>query len=86
MVLQIRQNEELFPIAYDSNVDSSYQDFRRLALPVRSLPGDRLVAECIYDSSSRKAITLGKCFLLNLKKGKKVKRKTIMNIIVQTKQ
>lgn len=24
------------------------------------MPGDRLVAECIYDSSSRKAITLGK--------------------------
>jgi len=25
------------------------------------MPGDRLIAECIYDSSSRKAITLGKC-------------------------
>lgn len=58
---QIRQSEELFPIAHDSNVDSSYQDFRRLSHPVRSLPGDRLIAECIYDSSSRKAITLGKC-------------------------
>uniref|UniRef100_A0A1B0FFJ9 DOMON domain-containing protein n=1 Tax=Glossina morsitans morsitans TaxID=37546 RepID=A0A1B0FFJ9_GLOMM len=56
---QIRQTEELFPIAYDNNVDANYQDFRRLAHPVRSLPGDRLVAECIYDSSSRKAITLG---------------------------
>ncbi|XP_065360032.1 MOXD1 homolog 2-like [Calliphora vicina] len=56
---QIRQSEELFPIAHDSNVDSSYQEFRRLSHPVHSLPGDRLVAECIYDSSSRKAITLG---------------------------
>ncbi|KAM7356534.1 MOXD1 homolog 2-like isoform 1-T2 [Cochliomyia hominivorax] len=56
---QIRQSEELYPIAHDSNVDSSYQDFRRLNQPVRSLPGDRLIAECIYNSSSRKAITLG---------------------------
>lgn len=62
-ILQIRQSEELFPIAHDNNVDSSYQDFRRLSHPVRSLPGDRLVAECIYDSSSRKAITLGKCLV-----------------------
>ncbi|TMW43530.1 hypothetical protein DOY81_011390, partial [Sarcophaga bullata] len=23
------------------------------------MPGDRLIAECVYDSSSRKAITLG---------------------------
>uniref|UniRef100_A0A1I8P9N5 DOMON domain-containing protein n=1 Tax=Stomoxys calcitrans TaxID=35570 RepID=A0A1I8P9N5_STOCA len=56
---QIRQNEELVPIAHDSNIDPNYQDFRRLSHPVRSMPGDRLVAECIYDSSSRKAITLG---------------------------
>ncbi|XP_075163902.1 DBH like monooxygenase olf413 [Haematobia irritans] len=56
---QIRQNEELSPIAHDSNIDVNYQDFRRLSTPVQAMPGDRLVAECIYDSSSRKAITLG---------------------------
>ncbi|XP_058985307.1 MOXD1 homolog 2-like [Musca domestica] len=56
---QIRQNEELPPIAHDSNIDVAYQDFRRLSTPVHAMPGDRLVAECIYDSSSRKAITLG---------------------------
>uniref|UniRef100_A0A1A9ZTT9 DOMON domain-containing protein n=3 Tax=Glossina TaxID=44049 RepID=A0A1A9ZTT9_GLOPL len=56
---QIRQTEELPPIVHDSNIDVAYQDFRRLTAPVRALPGDRLIAECIYDSSSRKAITLG---------------------------
>ncbi|XP_037931611.1 MOXD1 homolog 2-like [Teleopsis dalmanni] len=56
---QIRQTEEFIPIAHDSNIDIAYEDFRRLPVPVRSLPGDRLIAECIYDSSSRKAITLG---------------------------
>ncbi|XP_065360587.1 MOXD1 homolog 2 [Calliphora vicina] len=56
---QIRQTEELPPIAHDSNIDVAYQDFRRLLTHAHALPGDRLVAECIYDSSSRKAITLG---------------------------
>ncbi|EDW95510.2 uncharacterized protein Dyak_GE22605 [Drosophila yakuba] len=56
---QIRQTEELPPIAHDSNIDVAYQDFRRLPQSVHSMPGDRLIAECIYDSSSRKAITLG---------------------------
>lgn len=61
LTLQIRQTEELPPIAHDSNIDVAYQDFRRLPQSVHSMPGDRLIAECIYDSSSRKAITLGKC-------------------------
>ncbi|CAD7003231.1 unnamed protein product [Ceratitis capitata] len=56
---QIRQTEELPPIAMDTNIDPAYQDFRHLPSPVRSMPGDRLIAECIYDSSTRKAITLG---------------------------
>ncbi|XP_037935684.1 MOXD1 homolog 2-like [Teleopsis dalmanni] len=56
---QIRKSEELPFIAHDSNIDANYQDFRRLEHSVRSLPGDRLVAECIYDSTSRQAITLG---------------------------
>ncbi|XP_067643545.1 MOXD1 homolog 2 isoform X3 [Eurosta solidaginis] len=56
---QIRHTEELPPIAMDANIDSAYQDFRLLPTPVQAMPGDRLIAECIYDSSSRKAITLG---------------------------
>ncbi|XP_021710974.1 MOXD1 homolog 2 [Aedes aegypti] len=56
---QIRGNEELQPIVHDTNVDPSYQDYRWLPTPVKALPGDSLIAECIYDSSSRKSITLG---------------------------
>ncbi|XP_055923857.1 MOXD1 homolog 2 [Eupeodes corollae] len=56
---QIRKTEELKPIVQDNNIDPDYQDFRRLTNSVRSLPGDRLIVECIYDSSTRKAITLG---------------------------
>uniref|UniRef100_A0A182FBG8 Uncharacterized protein n=1 Tax=Anopheles albimanus TaxID=7167 RepID=A0A182FBG8_ANOAL len=57
---QIRGREELLPIAHDRNTDWNYQEYRRLtAAPVRVLPGDRLIAECIYDSSARAAITLG---------------------------
>uniref|UniRef100_A0A182MXM8 DOMON domain-containing protein n=1 Tax=Anopheles dirus TaxID=7168 RepID=A0A182MXM8_9DIPT len=56
---QMRGNAELQPIMRDSNIDPSYQDYRRLTVPTRVLPGDSLVAECIYDSSSRKSITLG---------------------------
>ena len=56
----MRGNAELPPIMRDTNIDPSYQDYRRLTVPTRVLPGDSLVAECIYDSSSRKSITLGK--------------------------
>lgn len=56
---QIRYREELLPIAHDRNMDYNYQEYRRLDSPVRVLPGDRLIAECIYDSSKRSAITLG---------------------------
>ncbi|XP_049295208.1 MOXD1 homolog 2-like [Anopheles funestus] len=56
---QIRHREELLPIAHDRNTDWNYQEYRRLSAPVRVLPGDRLIAECIYDSSARAAITLG---------------------------
>ncbi|XP_049295194.1 MOXD1 homolog 2-like [Anopheles funestus] len=56
---QIRGSMELQPIMRDTNIDPSYQDYRRLTVPARVLPGDSLVAECIYDSSSRKSITLG---------------------------
>ncbi|XP_053955143.1 MOXD1 homolog 2-like [Anastrepha ludens] len=56
---QIRNMRELAPIVSDGNIDQNYQTFRRLPQVTRSLPGDRLIAECVYDSSSRRAITLG---------------------------
>ncbi|XP_058465517.1 MOXD1 homolog 2-like [Malaya genurostris] len=56
---QIRGSEEHEPIVHDTNIDPSYRDYRRLPAPVKVLPGDNLIAECIYDSSSRKSITLG---------------------------
>lgn len=57
----VRMNEEFAPIALDRNVDPNYQEFRRLPNAVRTMPGDRLISECTYDSSSRDQITLGKC-------------------------
>uniref|UniRef100_A0A034W5P7 MOXD1-like protein 2 n=1 Tax=Bactrocera dorsalis TaxID=27457 RepID=A0A034W5P7_BACDO len=56
---QIRETRELAPIIADNNIDPNYQAFRRLTQVTRSLPGDRLIAECVYDTSSRQAITLG---------------------------
>lgn len=58
--VQIRGREELLPVAEDKNTVFNYQDFRHLSAPVKSNPGDRLITECIYDSTSRPAITLGK--------------------------
>ncbi|KAJ6646317.1 MOXD1 like 2 [Pseudolycoriella hygida] len=55
----IRNDEEFPPIAYDKNIDPNYQEYRRLPSAVRTMPGDRLISECTYDSSSRDQITLG---------------------------
>lgn len=54
-----RNEEEFAPIAHDRNVDPNYQEYRRLPGTVRAMPGDRLIAQCIYDSSKRDQITLG---------------------------
>lgn len=66
---QLRGREELPVIAHDSNLDSNFQEFRKMAKSVKVLPGDRLIAECLYDSTNRKKITLGKlaAFILLLK-------------------
>jgi hypothetical protein len=56
---QVRNREELLPIAEDNNFNQNYQEYRRLIHPIKSFPGDRLIAECTYDSSKREAITLG---------------------------
>ncbi|XP_063706695.1 MOXD1 homolog 2 [Culicoides brevitarsis] len=55
----IRGREELLPIASDANTDSRYQEFRLLENPIKSYPGDRLIAECIYDTTRRSTLTLG---------------------------
>nr|XP_022919190.1 MOXD1 homolog 2 [Onthophagus taurus]XP_022919191.1 MOXD1 homolog 2 [Onthophagus taurus] len=55
----VRGGTEQAPIASDDNLDSDYQEYRRLGAPVRILPGDHLIAECTYNSSGRPAITLG---------------------------
>ncbi|XP_030746402.1 MOXD1 homolog 2 [Sitophilus oryzae] len=55
----IRGSTELPPIAADDNVDSDYQEYRKLEVPVRILPSDHLITECTYNSSGRSAITLG---------------------------
>lgn len=55
----IRGNVELVPVAFDDNVDSEYQEYRKLSASVSVLPGDHLIAECTYNSSTRSAITLG---------------------------
>lgn len=55
----VRGSVELPPVASDDNVDSDYQEYRKLEVPVRILPGDHLVTECTYNSSGRSAITLG---------------------------
>lgn len=56
---QIRQNEELLPIAVDANIHSAYAEYRQISPPARVLPGDNMIVECTYDSSERDTITLG---------------------------
>lgn len=56
---QIRESSELPTIFEDDNINSEYQEYRRLNSAVRVLPGDHLIAECSYNSSQRSAITLG---------------------------
>ncbi|VEN48374.1 unnamed protein product, partial [Callosobruchus maculatus] len=55
----IRNGVELPPIAADDNLDSDYQEYRKIETPVRVLPGDHLITQCTYNSSARRAITLG---------------------------
>lgn len=56
---QVRQHEELLPIASDGGVHAAYAEYRQIAPPARVLPGDSLIVECTYDSAGRDAITLG---------------------------
>lgn len=49
----------MLPIAVDRNIHAGYAEYHRMTPPVRVMPGDRLIAECTYNSSQRTAITLG---------------------------
>lgn len=66
-----RVDEEFAPIAHDRNVDPGYQEYRRLPDVRSALPGDRLIAQCTYDSSQRDQITLGK-LKINLDENKQM--------------
>ncbi|CAH2006845.1 unnamed protein product, partial [Acanthoscelides obtectus] len=55
----IRNGVELPPIATDDNLDSDYQEYRKIDSPTKILPGDHLITQCTYNSSARSAITLG---------------------------
>lgn len=60
----VRGNEELEPIAQDTNVDSEYLEYRRLNRMSKAMPDDHLIVECSYDSYSRAQFTLGNYILI----------------------
>lgn len=59
LLKHIRDGIEQPPIAADYNLDADYQEYRKLGVSVKILPGDHLITECTYNSSGRSAITLG---------------------------
>lgn len=55
----IRRGEELTPIVQDKHFDFDYQQTHTLEHEVKILPGDEIVAECIYDTRGRNKPTFG---------------------------
>lgn len=55
----IRQGKELPRIVQDNHFDFDYQQSHTLEKEVKVLPGDELVAECVYGTLDRKHPTLG---------------------------
>lgn len=57
----VRENEELEPLAQDSNLNSNYVETRLLAAANyrKLLPGDHLMVECTYNTFKRERFTLG---------------------------
>ncbi|XP_008207690.1 MOXD1 homolog 1 [Nasonia vitripennis] len=55
----IRQGKELPPIVQDNHFDFEYQQSHTLEREVKILPGDELVAECVYDTRGRTKPTFG---------------------------
>nr|XP_045616124.1 MOXD1 homolog 1-like isoform X2 [Procambarus clarkii] len=57
-IRQVRQNQELQPLVRDLNYDFNYQHSRSVN-NVSILPGDILILECEYDSTTRDFTTFG---------------------------
>ncbi|XP_012543741.1 MOXD1 homolog 1 [Monomorium pharaonis] len=55
----IRRGKELPRIVQDNHFDFDYQQSHTLEKEVKILPGDELIAECIYGTLDRKKPTLG---------------------------
>lgn len=55
----IRHGKELPKIVEDKHFDFDYQQSHNLEEEVNVLPGDELVAECIYNTLDRKIPTVG---------------------------
>lgn len=55
----IRQGKELPRIVQDDHFDFEYQQSHTLGKEVKVLPGDELVAECVYGTLDRTKPTLG---------------------------
>ena len=55
----IRSGKELEPIVQDRSFDSEYQQTYTLGKEAKILPGDELVAECVYDTHGRTKPTFG---------------------------
>ncbi|XP_043468959.1 MOXD1 homolog 1 [Leptopilina heterotoma] len=55
----IREGNELPPIVEDNHFDFDYQQSHTLEKEVKILPGDEIVAECVYGTLDRKRPTLG---------------------------
>lgn len=55
----IRQGKELPRIVEDNHFDFDYQQSHTLEKEVKVLPGDELVAECVYGTLDRTKPTLG---------------------------
>ncbi|XP_014227450.1 MOXD1 homolog 1 [Trichogramma pretiosum] len=55
----VRRGRELEPIVQDRSFDFEYQQTYTLAREAKILPGDELVAECVYDTRGRARPTFG---------------------------
>lgn len=55
----IRDGKELPPIVQDNHFDFDYQQSHTLEKEVQILPGDEIVAECVYGTLDRSRPTLG---------------------------
>lgn len=55
----IRQGKELPRIVQDNHFDFDYQQSHAIQKEVNVLPGDELVAECVYSTLNRTKPTLG---------------------------